>query len=270
MLGIVEIFINCCQCPKYSSMTIIKKHDFLSGMYIWTGFDYLGEPTPYPWPSRSSYFGIVDLAGFPKDAYYMYQSEWTDKPVLHVFPSWNWKEGDTIDVWAYTNCYEVELFLNDKSVGRKKKTGDDLHLMWRLPFTPGTLKAVGYADGKEIITSVQKTAGTPARIVLEADRNIITADGRDLSFITVKVLDKNNILVPYADNLISFEISGEGNIVGVDNGLQTSHESFKMNYRKAFNGMCLVVIQSSEKAGRITLETISEELKGASLEIETK
>ena len=249
---------------------IIKKHDFLSGMYIWTGFDYLGEPTPYPWPSRSSYFGIVDLAGFPKDAYYMYQSEWTDKPVLHVFPSWNWKEGDTIDVWAYTNCEEVELFLNDKSVGRKKKTGDDLHLMWRLPFTPGTLKAVGYADGKEIITSVQKTAGTPARIVLEADRNIITADGRDLSFITVKVLDKNNILVRYADNLISFEISGEGNIVGVDNGLQTSHESFKMNYRKAFNGMCLVVIQSSEKAGRITLETISEELKGASLEIETK
>src|SRR3972149_3759564 len=249
---------------------IIKKHDFLSGMYIWTGFDYLGEPTPYPWPSRSSYFGIVDLAGFPKDAYYMYQSEWTDKPVLHVFPSWNWKEGDTIDVWAYTNCEEVELFLNDKSVGRKKKTGDDLHLMWRLPFTTGTLKAVGYADGKEIITSVQKTAGTPARIVLEADRNIITADGRDLSFITVKVLDKNNILVRYADNLISFEISGEGNIVGVDNGLQTSHESFKMNYRKAFNGMCLVVIQSSEKAGRITLETISEELKGASLEIETK
>ena len=249
---------------------IIKKHDFLSGMYIWTGFDYLGEPTPYPWPSRSSYFGIVDLAGFPKDAYYMYQSEWTDKPVLHVFPSWNWKEGDTIDVWAYTNCEEVELFLNDKSVGRKKKTGDDLHLMWRLPFTPGTLKAVGYADGKEIITSVQKTAGTPARIVLEADRNIITADGRDLSFITVKVLDKNNILVRYADNLISFEISGEGNIVGVDNGLQTSHESFKMNYRKAFNGMCLVVIQSSEKAGRITLETISEGLKGASLEIETK
>ena len=249
---------------------IIKKHDFLSGMYIWTGFDYLGEPTPYPWPSRSSYFGIVDLAGFPKDAYYMYQSEWTDKPVLHVFPSWNWKEGDTIDVWAYTNCYEVELFLNDKSVGRKKKTGDDLHLMWRLPFTPGTLKAVGYADGMEIITSIQKTAGTPARIVLEADRNIITADGRDLSFITVKVLDKNNILVRYADNLISFEISGEGNIVGVDNGLQTSHESFKMNYRKAFNGMCLVVIQSSEKAGRITLETISEELKGASLEIETK
>ena len=249
---------------------IIKKHDFLSGMYIWTGFDYLGEPTPYPWPSRSSYFGIVDLAGFPKDAYYMYQSEWTDKPVLHVFPSWNWKEGDTIDVWAYTNCEEVELFLNDKSVGRKKKTGDDLHLMWRLPFTTGTLKAVGYADGKEIITSEIKTAGTPARIVLEADRNNITADGRDLSFITVKVLDKNNILVPYADNLISFEISGEGNIVGVDNGLQTSHESFKMNYRKAFNGMCLVVIQSSEKAGRITLETISEELKGASLEIETK
>ena len=249
---------------------IIKKHDFLSGMYIWTGFDYLGEPTPYPWPSRSSYFGIVDLAGFPKDAYYMYQSEWTDKPVLHVFPSWNWKEGDTIDVWAYTNCYEVELFLNDKSVGRKKKTGDDLHLMWRLPFTTGTLKAVGYADGMEIITSIQKTAGTPARIVLEADRNIITADGRDLSFITVKVLDKNNILVRYADNLISFEISGEGNIVGVDNGLQTSHESFKMNYRKAFNGLCLAVIQSTEKSGRINLKATSEGLQESIIGIDTR
>ncbi|NEW84737.1 MAG: DUF4982 domain-containing protein, partial [Mariniphaga sp.] len=121
---------------------VIKKHDFLSGQFIWTGFDYLGEPTPYWWPSRSSYFGIIDLAGFPKDVYYMYQSEWTKKDVLHIFPHWNWTEGQTVDIWAYSNAEEVELFLNDKSLGVKKKQGDDLHLMWRVPFTPGTLKAV--------------------------------------------------------------------------------------------------------------------------------
>jgi beta-galactosidase len=256
---------------------VIKKYNFLSGMYIWTGFDYLGEPTPYEWPSRSSYFGIIDLAGFPKDAYYMYQSEWTDKPVLHVFPHWNpsrsgrgWSEGDTVDVWAYTNCEEVELFLNDKSLGTRKKSDEDLHLIWRLPFTPGTLKAVGRNGKKEILTRQIKTAGAPVKIVLEADRNVIAADGKDLSFITVKVLDKDGTLVPYAENLIHFNISGEGKIVGVDNGLQTSLEPFKANYRRAFNGMCLVVVQSKEKAGKIYLEASSDGLKSASVEIETK
>jgi len=249
---------------------IIKKHDFLSGMFIWTGFDYLGEPTPYSWPSRSSYFGIVDLAGFPKDVYYMYQSEWTDKPVLHVFPHWNWKEGQLIDVWAYTNCDEVELFLNGKSMGTKRKTGDDIHLMWRLKFTPGILKAVGRKDGKEILTREIKTADKPYKIFLEADRNVIKADGKDLSFVTVKILDKDGTLVPYADNLVNFEITGEGKIAGVDNGSQTSHEPFKANYRKAFNGLCLAVIQSNGKAGKIKLTAKSENLLPASIEIEAK
>ncbi|MDH7605744.1 MAG: beta-galactosidase GalB [Melioribacter sp.] len=249
---------------------IIKKHDFLSGMFIWTGFDYLGEPTPYSWPSRSSYFGIVDLAGFPKDVYYMYQSEWTDKPILHVFPHWNWKEGQIIDVWAYTNCDEVELFLNGNSMGIKRKSGDDIHLMWRLKFIPGILKAVGRKDGKEILTRQIKTADKPYKIYLEADRNIINADGKDLSFVTVKILDKDGTLVPYADNLINFEITGEGKIAGVDNGSQTSHEPFKANYRKAFNGMCLAVIQSSGKAGKIKLTAKSENLLPASIEIEAK
>ncbi|MBS1936131.1 MAG: glycoside hydrolase family 2 protein, partial [Bacteroidetes bacterium] len=122
---------------------VFKKYDFLSGQFIWTGFDYIGEPTPYPWPARSSYFGIIDLAGFPKDVYYMYQSEWTDKTVLHIFPHWNWKQGDTVDVWAYYNhADEVELFLNGQSLGTRKKEGDDLHVKWRVPFQPGTLKAV--------------------------------------------------------------------------------------------------------------------------------
>jgi beta-galactosidase len=249
---------------------VMKKYDFMSGMYVWTGFDYLGEPTPYGWPSRSSYFGIVDLAGFPKDAYYMYQSEWTDKPVLHVFPHWNWREGDTIDVWAYTNCEEVELFLNGKSHGTKKKIGDDLHIMWRLSFTPGTLKAVGRTGGKEILIREIKTAGAPAKIVLEAGRNVIAADGKDLSFITVKIIDEKGTLVPYADNLIHFTIAGEGRIAGVDNGLQTSMESFSANYRKAFNGLCLVVIQSSEKAGRITFNAQSDGLKESSTIIDSQ
>ncbi len=249
---------------------IMKKYDFLSGMYIWTGIDYLGEPTPYGWPARSSYFGIVDLAGFPKDPYYMYQSEWTKKPVLHVFPHWNWNQGDTIDVWSYTNCEEVELFLNGVSMGAQKKTDDKLHLMWRLPYTPGTLKAIGRTDGKEILTQGIKTAGIPTKIALEADRSVITADGRDLSFVTVKVLDAQGTLVPHADNLIHFNISGAGKIVGVDNGLQTDHDSFKANEKKAFNGMCLVIVQSNDKTGKITLRVTSDNLIEASISIETK
>ncbi|MGH9830067.1 MAG: glycoside hydrolase family 2 TIM barrel-domain containing protein, partial [Blastocatellia bacterium] len=141
----------------------VKKYDFFSGMYIWTGFDYIGEPTPYWWPARSSYFGIVDLAGFPKDTYYMYQSEWTDKPVLHVFPHWNWKPGQTVDVWAYFNTEEVELFLNGKSLGTKRKSGDELHVVWSVPFEPGVLKAVARTGGKVILTQEIKTAGTPAK-----------------------------------------------------------------------------------------------------------
>jgi beta-galactosidase len=248
---------------------IIKKYGFLSGMFIWTGFDYLGEPTPYPWPSRSSYFGIVDLAGFPKDSYYLYQSEWTNKPVLHLFPHWNWKEGNIIDVWTYTNCEEVELFLNGQSQGTKKKGGDDLHLAWRLRFAPGTLKAVGRVAGKENLICEVKTAGAPAKIILDADRNTIAADGKDLSFITVKVVDDAGTLVPYADNLITFNLSGEGRIVGVDNGLQTSLESFKATTRKAFNGLCLAVIQSNKKTDQLTITARSEGLKEASIIIST-
>ena len=235
---------------------IIKKNDFFSGMFIWTGLDYLGEPTPYPWPARSSYFGIVDLAGFPKDAFYMYQSEWTSKPVLHIFPHWNWKQGDPVDVWAYFNSDEVELFLNGKSLGTKRKAGDDLHVMWRTLYEPGTLKAVARTKGKVVLTQEIRTAGPPAKIVLTADRRVIKADGRDLSFITITVVDESGTVVPSADNLIKFQFTGEGSIAAVDNGSQISHEPFKADYRKAFNGMCLAIIQSKGKAGRITLKLI--------------
>jgi beta-galactosidase len=249
---------------------IIKKYDYLSGMYIWTGFDYLGEPTPYGWPSRSSYFGIVDLAGFPKDCYYMYQSEWTKKPVLHVFPHWNWNQGDTIDVLAYFNCEEVELFLNGESKGIKRKLGDDLHVTWRLAFTPGTIKVIGRTGGKEVLTQIINTAGKPAKIKLTADRQTISADGNDLSFITVDILDKEGNLVPDADNLVNFELTGNAIIAGVDNGCQTSHEPFKANYRKAFNGKCLAVIQSSGRKDLIRLKATSVGLVDAEILIKTE
>ena len=246
---------------------LIKKYDYLSGMFLWTGFDYLGEPTPYTWPSRSSYFGIVDLAGFPKDFYYLYQSEWTNKPTLHIFPHWNWEKGKQVDVWAYTNCDEVELFLNGKSLGTRKQQPDVFHLMWRVDYQPGTLKAIGKKDGKEILTKEIKTAGAPYKIEAVADRKQIKADGNDLSFITVRILDKDGILVPNADNLVHFDVTGEGKIIGVDNGLQTSHESFQANFRHAFNGMCLGVIQSTDKEGKIKLIVRSDGLKCASLVI---
>lgn len=254
--------------------SLVKKNDFISGMYTWTGFDYLGEPTPYSWPARSSFFGLIDLAGFPKDPYYLYKSEWTDEPVLHLFPHWNnpagKKEGECIDVWAYTNCDEVELFLNGEAVGVRTKDDNNLHLEWRLTYRPGTLKAVGRLDGNEILTKEINTAGKPSQIRLEADRETIYADGKDLSFITVKVLDENGNLVPYADNLIKFDIKGEGKIAGVDNGLQTSHEPFKADYRKAFNGLCLAVVQSSDNKGEINFHASSEGLMSARVIIKTR
>lgn len=247
---------------------IVKKYDFLSGMFIWTGWDYIGEPTPYPWPAISSYFGIIDLAGFPKDTYYMYQSEWTHKPVLHLLPHWNWKQEENIDVWAYfNNADEVELFLNGRSLGTKRKSGDDLHVAWRVPFEPGTLRAVSRKNGTTVLTKEVRTAEAPAKIELVADRKIIKANGTDLSFVTVRVLDKNGTLVPRADNLVHFDISGPGFIAGVDNGSEISHESFKGNQRKAFHGMALAIVQSKGKPGPIRLSATADGLTPASIAI---
>lgn len=253
------------------SVKALLKSEHVSGMYIWTGFDYLGEPTPYSWPARSSYFGIIDLAGFPKDVYYMYQSVFTDKPVLHIYPHWNWQKGDTVDVIAYyNNADEVELFLNNKSLGIRKKTGDDLHVKWTVPFEPGTLKAISRKNGKTVLTDVVKTAGMPAKIILKADRNKINADGKDLSFITATIVDKNGVVAPRADNEIHFKISGTGFIAGVDNGSETSHESFKGNEHAALNGLALAILQSNGKKGTITLTATSEGLQPATVVIETK
>ncbi|MBS1504363.1 MAG: DUF4982 domain-containing protein, partial [Bacteroidetes bacterium] len=250
---------------------VIKKYDFLSGMFIWTGWDYLGEPTPYSWPARSSYFGIIDLAGFPKDIYYMYQSEWTNKTVLHILPHWNWTPGQTIDVWAfYNHADEVELFLNGKSLGTRTKQGDDLHVMWRVKYEPGTLKAVSRKNGKIVKTETIHTAGKAAKIILIVDRKNIKADGKDLSFVTAKVLDKDGNMVPTADNLVKFKLSGNGFIAGVDNGCETDHTSFKASQKNAFNGLALAILQSNGKAGGITLLASSPGLQGARITINAK
>jgi len=250
---------------------VVKKNTYISGMFIWTGFDYLGEPTPYGWPSRSSYFGIIDLAGFPKDVYYMYQSECTTQPVLHIFPHWNWTLGQTIDIWAYyNNADEVELFLNGKSLGKQHKTGDQLHVMWKVPFEAGTLRAVSYKQGKQVLTTEVKTAGAPAKIRLTADHRKINADGSDLSFVTIDILDKDGNLVPDAENLVQFKLEGPGKIIGVDNGSPMSMESFKADHRKAFHGKCLCVIQSKKKVGIIRLNANSAGLSESSVNIVCK
>lgn len=247
-----------------------KKYTHVSGLFVWTGFDYLGEPLPYPWPARSSYFGIVDLAGFPKDAYYMYQSEWTDKPVLHLFPHWNWEQGKSVEVWVYYNqADEVELYLNGKSLGKRTKQNDDLHVQWKVDFEPGELRAVSRKAGKEVLVKTVKTAGPPAKIELIADRSTLKADGKDLSFVTVRILDKEGNLVPNADDLVQFSLAGGGTIAGVDNGFQASLEPFKANYRKAFHGLCLAIIQAQEKAGTIKLTASAKGLAAATIKIDT-
>lgn len=253
------------------SVKAFLKSDLISGMFIWTGFDYLGEPTPFTWPARSSYFGIIDLAGFPKDVYYMYQSEFTKTPVLHIYPHWNWKQGDTVDVIGYyNNADEVELYLNNKSLGIRKKSGDELHVKWTVPFEPGTLKAISRKNGKTVLVEEVKTAGAPAKIILKADRNNIHADGKDLSFITATIVDKDGNTAPHADNEIHFKTSGSGFIAGVDNGSETSHESFKGNKHAAFNGLALAILQSNGKKGKITLTATSEGLQSATVVVETK
>lgn len=250
------------------NLLLTKKNDFISGQYVWTGFDYIGEPTPYGWPARSSYFGIIDLAGFPKDVYYLYQSEWSNKQVLHLFPHWNWTAGQDVDMWCYYNqADEVELFVNGKSQGVKAKDENHLHVVWRVKYEPGSVKVVARKDGKVVGEKEIRTAGEPKKIRLTPDRNTLNADGKDLSFVTVEIVDAEGNLCPLADNLVHFEVEGNLFIAGVDNGSQTSMERFKDNKRKAFNGKCLVVLQNAGKAGAARLKAVAEGLEDAVVEI---
>ena len=233
-------------CTHEDAWKVVRDHDFVAGTFVWTGFDYLGEPTAYGWPARSSYFGIVDLAGFPKDPYYMYQSEWTNKQVLHLLPHWNWNKGDSIDVWAYYNqADEVELFLNGQSLGCSAKTSERLHAFWpRVAFEPGELLAISYKDGQEVARDSRCTAGPAKSLLLTADRPQIIADGYDLSFVTVEAIDQQGMPVPTADLMLDIKVTGAGELFGVDNGNAADTLCLKGNKMRLFNGKALAVIRS--------------------------
>ena len=240
---------------------------FMAGGFVWTGFDYKGEPTPYGWPCINSHFGIMDMCGFPKDSYYYYKSWWGDKPTVHVFPHWNWKgkEGQPINVWVHSNCDEVELFLNGKSLGRKKMPHLE-HLEWNVNYQPGSLVAKGYYNHKVIASDRVETTGAPAAIVVSTDRTQLVADGEDVSMVAVKVVDAKGRVVPYASNLIKFSVTGVGTVAGVGNGDPSCHEADKADHRSAFHGLCMVLVGANNTQGAIHLRVTSPGLKAAKLE----
>lgn len=241
----------------------IVDYPYLGGQFTWTGFDYRGEPTPiYKWPSVTSHFGIMDLCGFPKDGYYAYKAAWTESPVIHIFPHWNWpdKIGKKIKVMGYTNCDEVELLINGKSIGKQKAIPYN-RLEWEVVYTPGKIEARGYKAGKVIIKQVRETTTAPVQIALTSDCGRLKADGCDVAIINVVVKDSKKRVVPTADNLIKFTLNGPGKIIGTGNGNPSSHEPDKANQRKAFNGYCQVLVQSGKTAGEIVLKATANGLQ---------
>jgi beta-galactosidase len=249
----------------------IVKYPYLGGLFVWTGFDYRGEPTPFGWPCVSSHFGFIDICGFPKDGYYAYKAAWTNEPVVHIFPHWNWpgKEGDSIKVHCYTNCEEVELFLNGKSVG-KQKAIPYKKLIWGLVYKPGKLEAKGYKGGKLVTKDVVETTSAPSQVALNSDVTTLKADGCDVAVIRVTIKDDKGRVVPTANNLVKFSIEGSGKIIGTGNGNPTSHEPDKASQRMAFNGYCLVLVQSEKQAGEFRLKASSDNLKGTEVVISAK
>ena len=255
--------------------TYFAERPYLAGMFVWTGFDYRGEPTPFGWPAISSQFGIYDVCGFPKDVAYYFKSWWTEEPVLHLFPHWNWpgKENQEIIVWVYSNCEEVELFLNGKSLGRKTMKRNS-HLEWPVTYVPGTLLARGYKEGKEILTNKVETTDNPASGQLIPNRTTLDADGEDVAIITVQVNDAKGRPVPTAGNEILFTLEGPGKIIGVGNGDPACHESdvylTGQWKRSLFNGLAQVIVQSTREAGDIKLTATSQGVQSATVTIKTK
>jgi beta-galactosidase len=241
----------------------IVKYPYLGGLFVWTGFDYRGEPTPFQWPSVSSQFGFMDVCGFPKDGYFAYKAAWGNDPVVHIFPHWNWqgKEKDTVQVHCYTNCDEVELFLNGKSQG-KQKAEPYKKMIWPVIYKSGQLEAKGYKSGKLVTKDIVETTTAPAQVTLNSDVATLKADGCDVAVIRVAIKDDKGRVVPTADNLVKFEIEGPGKIIGVGNGNPKSHEPDKASQRMAFNGYCMVLVQSEKQAGKIRLIATSDNLKG--------
>jgi beta-galactosidase len=250
------------------------RNPYIAGEFVWTGFDYLGEPTPFgddTLPSRSSYFGIVDLCGFKKDRFYIYQAKWRpDLPMAHILPHWNWPErtGLVTPVHVYTSGDEAELFLNGQSLGRKKKEQYKYRLRWdNVNYTPGELKVIAYKDGKKWAEDVVKTTGQSIRIELVAESTTMKADGYDLMYIAVRIVDKDGCMIPTAENLIHFKVNGPGVIAAVGNGDATDHGSFQSDRCKAFHGQCLLIIRSLDgQRGTIRVTAESEYLTGDSIE----
>lgn len=238
----------------------VATNDYIAGGFVWSGFDYKGEPRPFEWPCVNSHYGFMDICGFPKDSYYYYSAWWTDKPVLHLFPHWNWpgKEGQEIAVWVHSNCEEVELFLNGISLG-KKLTTPLRHLEWKVKYAPGQLLAKGTCRGNAI-QAVQETTGAPAAVRLTPDRTKIIADNADVSVVKVEVVDAKGRLVPVANNKVHFSIEGPGKIIGVGNGDPSCHEPDKASERSVFNGLAQVIVQSTHGAGKINLTARAEGL----------
>jgi beta-galactosidase len=244
---------------------------WLSGGFIWTGFDYRGEPSPNEWPNISSQYGIIDTCGFPKDSFFYYQSWWTPKPVLHLFPHWNWAgmEGKEIAVWVYSNLDRVELLLNGKSLGAKDVKKDS-HVAWNVSYAPGAIEARGYKDGKLAMTDKRETTGSAAKLVMKADRRTINADGEDVAMFAIEVRDGHDRIVPITSNEVSFTVTGSGKLIGVGNGDPTDQESDKGTSRKAFSGLCMAIVQSTNAKGSITVRAESPGLAAASATIEAK
>jgi beta-galactosidase len=246
---------------------IYAERPWVAGGFAWTGFDYRGEPTPYQWPCINSHFGIMDTCGFPKDNFYYYQAQWSNRPVLHLFPHWNWngKEGSEIDVWCYSNLKHVELFLNGRTLGRKDVPHYG-HVQWKVRYAAGTLEARGFEDGRKLTARVE-TTGDPVKLALVADRKEIAANGRDVSIVQVQVLDSRKRLVPSANSAIDFHLSGKGKLIGVGNGDPSNHEPDRANSRRAFNGLCMAIMQSTREPGELRLVVSSPGLEAAAIVI---
>lgn len=253
---------------------LAAENNYWLGGFIWTGFDYRGEPTPYKWPNINSHFGIMDVCGFPKNIYYYYKSWWTNEDVLHLSPHWNWPEkvGKPIDVWVNSNADEVELFLNEKSLGKKTMERNS-HLQWNVLYEPGTLEAIAYKKGKKITAKIE-TTGQATTVVLSPDKTILMADGKDATVVNISITDEKGREVPTANNLLAFTISENAKIIGVGNGDPSSHEADTCKegnwQRSAFNGKCQVIIQAGKNVGDIKLEVKSNGMKSGAVLLQLK
>jgi beta-galactosidase len=273
------------QCSSYDNSVVswgtsaegswssVNTRAFIAGEFIWTGFDYIGEPTPYQWPSKSSYFGAIDTAGFPKDIFYFYQSKWNaaGPTMVHIVPmDWtSWTAGQAVTVWAYTNADSVELFLNGTSLGSKNMSGTTAHLQWSVPFATGTLQAKATKGGAVVATDTVKTAGAAAKLALSPDRTAIKADGRDLAYVEVDIVDAQGVVAPKANDTIAVSITGPGTLVGLDAGDATNHDSYKGTTHAAFSGKLMAIVRSTTTSGTITVTASSGSLTGGSAVVTT-